>query len=353
MNLANLRYKTRFRSKLKKYFLRENLRNKMPKISVIVPVYNGEKTILQTIKSVQQQTFFNFELIVINDGSTDSTLEQLASIREPRMKVLSYENRGLPEARNRGIANATGDFITFIDADDLWTPDKLELQLAVLQQHPEADAVYSWTLYLNEEGTAFHQGEQLYFQGNVLPQLLLSNFIASGSNIMIRKQAIASIGYFDPALRSCEDWDYWLRLAAKCAFAVVPKYQIIYRQSTTAMSSKVEVMEKHLLTVCERGFRLAPLELQVLKNQSLANIYEFLAHLCLSYIAGSNGAKQAYQKLRQAIRLHPSLLLTKKTQVLLIKICLLLLVSPKFSEFILQEIKMLRAKKLDFINTFT
>jgi glycosyltransferase involved in cell wall biosynthesis len=325
----------------------------MPKISVVVPVYNGEKTISQTIKSIQQQTFFNFEIVVINDGSTDSTLEELVHLREPRMKVLSYENGGLPIARNRGIANASGDFVTFIDADDLWTPDKLELQLAVLQQHPEADAVYSWTLYLNEEGTAFHQGDKLHFQGNVLPQLLLSNFIASGSNIMIRKQAIASVGYFDPTLRSCEDWDYWLRLAAHCSFAVVPKYQIIYRQSTTAMSSKVEVMEKHLLIVHERGFRLAPSELQLLKNQSLANIYEFLAHLCLSYIAGSNGAKLAYQKLRQAILLHPSLLLTKKTQVLLIKIVLLLLASPKISKIILQEIKIVRAKKIKSINTCT
>ncbi|AFZ29987.1 glycosyl transferase family 2 [Gloeocapsa sp. PCC 7428] len=325
----------------------------MPKLSVIIPVYNGEKTILKTVESVQQQTFFNFELIVINDGSTDSTLELLAHLREPRMKVLSYENGGLPVARNRGIANATGEFITFIDADDLWTPNKLELQLAVLQQHPDADAVYSWTLYLNEEGTAFHQGEQLHFQGNVLPQLLLSNFIASGSNIMIRKQAIASVGYFDPTLRSCEDWDYWLRLAAHCAFVVVPKYQIIYRQSTTAMSSKVEVMEKHLLIVHERGFRLASSELQFLKNQSLANIYEFLAHLCLNYISGTNGAKQAYQKLRQAIVLQPSLLLTKKTQVLLIKIGLLLLFSPKFSERILQEVKTLRAKNLESINSYS
>ncbi|MUL35813.1 glycosyltransferase family 2 protein [Gloeocapsopsis dulcis] len=321
----------------------------MPKISIIVPVYNGEKTILATIESIQKQTFFHFELIVIDDGSTDCTLELLAQICEPRMKVISYENGGLPVARNRGIANAIGEFITFIDADDLWTSDKLELQLAALQQHPEADVVYSWTLFLNEAGTSFHQSEPIYFQGNILPQLLLKNFIASGSNVMIRKQAIASVGYFDPTLRSCEDWDYWLRLAAKCAFAVVPKYQIIYRQSTTAMSSKVEVMEKHLLIVHERGFRLASPELQFLKNQSLANIYEFLAHLCLSYIPGNTGAKQAYQKLRQAIILYPLVLLSKRTQVLLTKTGLLLL-SP-ISENILQKIKILRAKKVESINT--
>src|SRR5690242_20728341 len=99
-----------------------------PQISVIIPVYNGERTILETIASVQQQTFSDFELIVINDGSTDRTLELLNSVEDPRLKILSYSNGGLPVARNRGISHATGEFITFIDADDLWTSDKLEAQ---------------------------------------------------------------------------------------------------------------------------------------------------------------------------------------------------------------------------------
>ncbi len=120
----------------------------MPKISIITPAYNAERTILETIESVQNQTFSNFELIVINDGSKDRTLDLLQTIKDERLKIFSYENGGVAIARNRGLSHATGDFIAFIDADDLWTPDKLELQLAALQKHPEAGVAYSWTYFM-------------------------------------------------------------------------------------------------------------------------------------------------------------------------------------------------------------
>ncbi|MCF3623160.1 glycosyltransferase family 2 protein, partial [Planktothrix agardhii] len=117
----------------------------MPKISVIIPVYNGEKTIQKTIESVLQQTWQDFELIVINDGSQDATLEILSSIQDPRLRILSYSNAGLASSRNRGITEATGEYISFLDADDLWTPDKLEAQFQALEEHPEAAVAYSWT----------------------------------------------------------------------------------------------------------------------------------------------------------------------------------------------------------------
>src|SRR5919202_5944333 len=100
----------------------------MPTIFVVIPAYNAERTILETVASVLQQTFSDFELIVIDDGSRDRTVELLQSIKDERLKVFSYENGGLPVARNRGISRSNGEFITFVDADDLWTPDKLELQ---------------------------------------------------------------------------------------------------------------------------------------------------------------------------------------------------------------------------------
>ena len=110
----------------------------MPKISVVVPAYNSQNTICETITSVLQQSFSDFELIVINDGSTDRTLELLSDVKDARLKVYSYPNGGLPAARNRGIIRATGEFLSFIDADDLWTSDKLELQLQALQENPKS-----------------------------------------------------------------------------------------------------------------------------------------------------------------------------------------------------------------------
>ena len=290
----------------------------MPTISVIVPAYNVERTILETIKSVQQQTFSDFELIVINDGSTDRTLELLNTVTDPRLKVFSYTNGGLPTARNRGISHATGEFIAFLDADDLWTPDKLELQLAALQQHPEAGVAYSWTYFKDEQGVHSYADESNRFEGNVYADLLVKNFLHNGYNPLIRKQAIESVGEFDPTLKSCEDWEFYLRLAAKWPFLLVPKPQILYRQSSGSMSSKVEVMEKYLLLVIERAFESASLELQFLKPQSLAWVYKYGAQ---QYLKQSNSqirdVNKAGSKLFKAIATNPKILLESYTRTLI------------------------------------
>jgi glycosyltransferase involved in cell wall biosynthesis len=296
-------------------------------VSVIVPAYNAEKTILETIQSIQNQTFSDFEIVVINDGSRDRTVEILGTIDDPRLKVFSYENGGLPVARNRGIEKAIGQFLSFIDADDLWTPDKLAAQLAALEQHPDAGAAYSWTAYIDAESNFLYNGKPVPFDGNIYPQLLLECFIANGSNILVRRECVEAVGQFDPTLKSTEDWDFYLRLAAKYPFALVPKYQILYRRSSGSMTAKVDVMEKYNLLVAERAFQAAPVELQHLKNQSLANVYLFMVEICLGYMHDDEGVQKADQKLRKALRLYPPLLRRRKVQRLLLKIWLLRLFS--------------------------
>lgn len=324
----------------------ETAKDKMPLISVIIPAYNAERTIEETIKSVQQQTFTDFEIIVINDGSQDRTLELVERVEDPRLKVLSYNNSGLPTARNRGISHATGEYIAFLDADDLWTPDKLEAQLAALQKSPEAGVAYSWTNFMDEKGESFRVGEPIWFEGNVYAELLNWNFIASGSNPLIRKKAIESVGEFDSTLRSCEDWDFWLRLAARWAFVVVPKPQILYRLSSGTMSSKINVMEEAHLIVVEKAFQTITAELQPLKNQIEANIYQRIAHLCLTRIPNGAGAKQASEKLQKAIYLNPKILLDKRVHVLIIKLLVIRLLSPKIASWLFQNFGKIRATRL-------
>ncbi|WP_414754035.1 glycosyltransferase family 2 protein [Anabaena sp. CCY 9910] len=292
----------------------------MPTISVIIPAYNAERTILETISSVQQQTFSDFELIIINDGSTDRTLELIQNIQDERLKIFSYENGGLPVARNRGISLASGEFIAFLDADDLWTPDKLELQLTALQQNPEAGVAYSWTYFMDEQGKSSIPGVSLFFEGDVQANLLVNNFLASGSNPLVRKQAIESVGEFDSNYTACEDWDYWLRLSAAWNFVVVPKHQIFYRQSATSMSStKVKNMEDNGLLVIEKTFQSVKPELQYLKNQSLAWIYQYSTQQYLKQnINNIEAVRHAREKLWQAIRLHPPILLANYAQDLII-----------------------------------
>jgi glycosyltransferase involved in cell wall biosynthesis len=303
----------------------------MPIISVVVPAYNAEHTILETVDSVLKQTFTDFELIVIDDGSTDQTAKLLQSIADPRLKVFSYPNGSASVARNRGMAHATGDYISFLDADDLWTADKLQAQLAALQAHPEAGVAYSWTCNMSPTGEAFYPGVCVTYAGNVQAQLLLSNFLASGSNCLIRRDAITSVGAFDPTLEAYEDWDYYLRLAARWPFVGVPKYQILYRQSAGGRSSKIAILEKYSQIVIERAFCTAPPKLQPLKKQSLAINYQYLAGLCLAYADHPERMLQAGEKLWQAIRAFPPILLDKHTQRYAIKWLMMRLFSPQLA----------------------
>ncbi|GAB1545029.1 glycosyltransferase [Scytonema sp. NUACC21] len=291
--------------------------NNNPLVSIIVPAYNAERTILDTIQSVQQQTFSNFEIIVINDGSTDNTLELLKSVCDERLKVFSYKNGGISTARNYGISHARGEFIAFLDADDLWTTDKLELQLAALQKHPKAGVAYSWTYFWHEKKSVY-EGKPIFFQGNVQANLLVDDFISSGSNTLIRRQAIESTGEFDPTLISCADWDYWIRLAVNWDFVVVPKHQVYYRVSPNSISSNIEVVEKSAMAVVEKAFENAPTNLRYLKNQSLARVYQYCTQKYLQRKENSfDAVNQAAKRLSIAIYLHPPILLQKYTHTLL------------------------------------
>ena len=282
----------------------------MTLISVIIPAYNAERTLRQTIESIQNQTFSNIEIIVINDGSTDRTLDVLADISDQRLKVFSYENGGVCAARNRGVSYAAGDFISFVDADDLWTSDKLEAQFNALKAHPDADVVYSWTYFFYEQTGETISGHPTFFEGDVYTALLQENFLSSGSNILVRKERINQIGGFDPTFPHCADWDFYLRLSAQCKFALVPKHQVIYRQSTTSMTStKINGIEQQCLLMLEKAYQAAPAKYQSLKNRSLSWVYAYCTQQYLQYSTDLMGIQIASQKFLKSIQLRPQILL--------------------------------------------
>lgn len=313
----------------------------MPEISVIIPAYNAELTIIETIQSVQQQTFQDFELIVIDDGSKDRTVELVHSLKDERLKIFSYENGGVCVARNRGVSHSTGEFIAFLDADDLWTSDKLELQLKALQEHPEAGVAYSWTCFMDEQGESlsFLSSPPYSFEGNVYQKLLVSDFIHSGSNTLIRRQAIESVGDFDSACAGCADWDYWLRLSVNWNFVVVSKHQILYRRSSGSMSSKVEVMKKEAIIALEKAYRAAPPEFQGLKNQTFANLHKYCAGLYLQHSTDINGVLKAGKNLSSAILINPRILFYQDTYKLLTKFLLKLVLPFRMSSYLLQWVR--------------
>jgi len=302
-----------------------------PTISVIIPVFNGEITIKETIKSVLNQTFQNFEIIVINDGSQDKTLDIIESFNYPTIKVFSYTNRGPAVSRNRGLDHASGEFITFLDADDLWTPDKLEAQLNALHANPQAAVAYSWTDYINKFGQFLYPDERIAETGDVYAKLLVNNFLHNGSNPLIRRQALQEIGYFDESLWGSEDWDMWLRLAARYPFTVVPYPHNLYRISEYSVSSNIETQAKECLKVIEKAFAQAPDSLQHLKKQSIAKLYQYLTFKVFDSLPNRHRGWLAAQYYWYTISAYPYLLWQRKKLmfVILLKIILWLLLPPQ------------------------
>ncbi|MBK4732785.1 glycosyltransferase [Oxynema sp. CENA135] len=295
----------------------------MALISVIIPAYNAENTIQETLKSVFKQTFTDFEVIVIDDGSQDATVELISNINDPRFRFFSYSNSGQGASRNRGLSHANGEYIAFLDADDLWTYDKLEAQLAALQAHPEAGVAYSWSDCIDENSEFLRRGGHLTVNGNVYTNLLLVNFLENGSNPLIRRSAIDEVGDFDESLPPAEDWDLYLRLAARYSFVAVDRPQVLYRVSDRSMSANVKKLEKVSLQVLDRAFNCAPSSLQYLKNFSLGNVYKYLTFKALEGKPERHQALIALRLFGLALKYDKNLLKTRVFWKVLYKIAIL------------------------------
>ncbi|MEM8675744.1 MAG: glycosyltransferase [Cyanobacteria bacterium P01_G01_bin.67] len=289
----------------------------MSLISIIIPAYNASSTINKTVNSVINQTYQNWELIIINDGSTDDTFSLINQLTDSRIKAYDYPNSGVAEARNRGIKLARGDYIAFLDADDWWTEDKLALQIQALRDNPQAGVAYSWTYFIHEDKGKCFSSKAIHHQGNVLSQLLEKNFLAHGSNPLIRRQAIAQIGYFDSSFPHCADWDYYLRLAANWDFVVVPKHQIYYRQSTNSMTAKIAVIEQQLILMIDKTYSRLSKTKPFNKKKSLAWIYQYCTQQYLEYGQDISSIKDAIFYLFKALRYYPPIISEKYTQDLI------------------------------------
>ena len=188
-----------------------------PKISVIIPTYNRADLIKDSIKSVLDQTYDDFELIISDDGSTDNTEEVVKSINDDRIIYHSYGiNKGAGGARNEGVRIARGEYIAFHDSDDICLPDRLERQMTYMTEHPDAGMVYGIIHIFDGDEERFLPkpedkgkiGAELY------PYLLVRNIIDTPS-MFVRKQCFESLGGFREDLRALEDWDFALRFAKK------------------------------------------------------------------------------------------------------------------------------------------
>jgi cellulose synthase/poly-beta-1,6-N-acetylglucosamine synthase-like glycosyltransferase len=280
---------------------------------VVVPAYNAERTVVDTVQSALAQTFTDLELLVVDDGSTDGTVGRLEAIRDPRLAVRSVSHAGLAATRNRGIAATRGALVAFLDADDLWTPDKLACQVAALDAHPEAGAAYSWVRFVDAAGHPVGAQRAVSLTGDVYAALLVENIAPSGSNLLVRRGALEDVGGFDPACQVSEDWELAVRLAARWPFVVVPRHQVFYRQTpgsmTAGLSASPERWAEAMRAVVDRVFAAVPPPLQGLKRRRLARVHLYIAHRSLLHAVDVGAVRRAGRQLREALRLDPALLL--------------------------------------------
>ncbi len=226
-----------------------------PKVSVVIPAYNSSPFIAATLRSVLDQTYDNYEVIVVDDGSTDDTLQVLntfvASSRafaEKPILVLSKSNGGPASARNLAIRNSTGKYIAFLDGDDLWTPDKLAEQVAFLEQHSEVGMTYAEAIVFTEQNGQKEFRETIGYTGETsFCHLLLGDHIPN-STVMIRRECVDKIGWLNESrdLIAVEDYEYWLRLAHSFPIKGIAKPMAFYRVHGNNLMGDGENIERGL-----------------------------------------------------------------------------------------------------------
>lgn len=229
-----------------------------PTVSVIIPVYNQAQYVAQAIDSVLAQQFTDYEIIVVNDGSTDESPQMLNRYRG-RIGVITQMNQGLSAARNSALQIARGEFIGFLDADDLWYPHTLATTVAYLQDHPNIDLVCgAWDL-INEAGQIIQPPNNFSayrekVAQNFLRTIALGNFILP-SALLVRRTCFDRCGLFDPDLKGVEDWDFMSRVAAKgCRLGLIDVPVLHYRRHEGCLTRKPERTEKASRQVLDKLF---------------------------------------------------------------------------------------------------
>ncbi len=261
-----------------------------PKVSVVIPAYNAIAYLPETLKSVQQQSFQDFEVLIVDDGSTDGTADWASGLvnglvnssvndtendsgndsgsdllnnsdsglSASKITVIAQDNGGCASARNRGIRAAKGDYIAFLDADDIWEPSKLEKQVHILETSAAVGVVNTWISNIDEQGQMIGNLGTPEAAGRVWEQVIEENPIMCGSAPMVRRQCFDTVGLFDQSLRSAEDWDMWIRLAKDYEFAVVKEPLVRYRIHPGSKSHNLQLHLQSRLSVIEKAFSDSP-----------------------------------------------------------------------------------------------
>ncbi|TBX98418.1 glycosyltransferase family 2 protein [Rhizobium laguerreae] len=254
-------------------------------VAVVIPAYNARDYLAQTLQSVIDQTHKALEIVIVDDGSTDDTASicRHFAASDPRIRIVSTENRGVAAARNTGIEASKSDYIAFLDADDLWHPTYIERMLSALHPLPNTwGAVYALHRLIDPEGYCMRSGSSLNARDTIFTRHLVFRFVGNGSGFMVRRAVIEKIGGYDPSyarqgIGGCEDFDFELRTAEHFKIETVPLGLVGYRVHSAAMSSDRSQMALSLLAVTEQCIARNPQLPTFVVNcaRASANLYAF------------------------------------------------------------------------------
>jgi glycosyltransferase involved in cell wall biosynthesis len=244
------------------------------KVSVIIRTYNRAYIVAEAIESALNQTYGDYEVLVVDDGSTDNTPEVVQGFKDPKLRCIRHErNRGVGAACNTGVAQAQGELIAFLDSDDLWKPEKLERQVACMVRHPEVDAVFSDVEIIEETTTipslialmrsfskllAKDRKQQEYvFSARQLYLCLLEEVPIKPTVLLVKREIFQKVGLFDLTALGCEDWEFLLRLAYMACFGYVDAPLAIQRRTPDAIHHKYWQQDRAFLISLFRREKVA------------------------------------------------------------------------------------------------
>jgi len=274
----------------------------LPKVSVVIPTYNSAPYIAKTLESVFVQTYKDYEVIIVDDGSTDDTREVLKPFLH-RIRYIYQDNRGPAAARNMGIRLAEGEYIAFLDSDDRWLPEKLRLQVEHLTSNPEVGLVYTDIGIIESGPRAVNYAKVRKHSGFVFWELLGTNFIPT-TTVMVRRECFEKLGPLDesPIVQGAEDYDVWLRIARHYKIGYIPIKLAEHRCRSDSHSRNIDRKYRSLLYVVERTFdnilNNVDKNVQRLRRRYLSNILFYYGYTHFD----CGNLRQARKPLSSAIK---------------------------------------------------
>jgi glycosyltransferase involved in cell wall biosynthesis len=253
--------------------------SKHPSVSVIIPTYNRGWILKQAVESVLAQDFGDYELIVVDDGSTDNSQEMLQSYRQDLI-VLRQNNQGVSAARNRGIAEASGQLVAFLDSDDLWLPNKLSHQVGFFKDNPDAVIHQTQEIWIRNGVRVNPKKRHHKFSGMIFERSL-ALCLVSPSAVMIRKAVFDTVGLFDQRLPVCEDYDLWLRISCRYPVYLEDVPLIIKRGGHPDQLSRASGLDKYRIQALKKI-----IDNGELSKPQLRSAVETLKGKCAIYAGG-------------------------------------------------------------------